>query len=114
MKYTLYTVIWQGGKCSITQGCKLEIEILTRTYFEICDPFSDGHHPAARLMTHHHWLFHNKVSNPSLHPVMDVTATNSDRVHHQEHLYRWAICEYGTIHAKKQIVHHLMFEDVLM
>lgn len=59
---------------------------LIHTYFEVSDTFSNGHHPTTGLMAHHHWLLHNEISDIPFRPEMDVTATDADRLHHQQHL----------------------------
>ena len=45
-------------------------EVLTN--LQVCDTLSHSHDNATGLVTHDHWLLDDEVTNPPLHPVVDV------------------------------------------
>lgn len=51
-------------------------EILTN--LQVSDALSCSHDNATGLMTHDHWLLDDEVTDPPLHPVVDVRATNAN------------------------------------
>ena len=73
---------------------------LLLTDFDVFDSLSCCYDNSAGLVSHDHGLLDNEVSDPSLHPVVDIRATDANRPHRKENL-----CTLQTIREWELLLH---------
>ena len=64
----------------------MHLKSILLTNFKVFDSLSRCYDNPAGLVSHDHGLLDDKVSDPSLHPVVDIGAADPDRPHSKENL----------------------------
>ena len=81
------TPLWNNKYCCLKCKNTSTSTYHPLTYFKVLDCRPDLHHPSWRLVPQNHWLCEHKVPDSAMLPVVNVWATDSNRVHLEQNLW---------------------------